>query len=49
MGQTWAVLRSKSRDVRFINVIIRVLMMVLGIKLNEKKIGVKSFEEDNPI
>ena len=49
MGQTWAVLRSKSRDVRFINVIIRVLMMVLGIKLNEKKIGVKSFEKDNPI
>ena len=51
MGQTWAVLRlrNKSRDVRFINVIISLLMMVLGIKLNEKKIGVKSFEKDNPI
>ena len=49
MEQKWAVLRNKFRDVRFINVIIRVLMMVLGIKLNEKKIGVKSFEKDKPI
>ena len=43
------MLRSKSRDVRFITVIIRVLMMDPGIKLNWKKIVVKSFEEDNPI